>query len=64
MAASSRSEATKDLSEALDALGRVERGYRDLLERYHRDVAADRHRVRQLLAELGREIPPAAGDSP
>jgi hypothetical protein len=61
-AAGSRGEAARDLAEALDALGQVERGYRDLLERYHHGVAADRHRVRQSLAGLGRELPPAAGD--
>lgn len=62
-AAGPRSEAAKDLAEALDALGQVERGYRDLLEAYHRDVAAHRHRVRHSLAGLGRELPPAAGEN-
>lgn len=62
-AAGSRSEAARNLAEALDALGQVERGYRDLLASYHRDVAPHRQRARQTLADLGRELPPAAGDN-
>lgn len=61
--AAAENEATaRAMTEALDALGRVERGYRGLLELYHRDVAADRHRLRHSLAELGRDVSSAAGD--
>ena len=62
LAAAGEGATAKAMTEALDALGEVERGYRDLLELYHRDVAADRHRLRQLLAELGRDVSSAAGD--
>lgn len=64
LAAAGHGTAAKAMTEALDALGQVERGYRQLLESYHRDVAADRHRLRQSLAELRRDVSSAAGDPP